>query len=142
MLVISPPPSLRSSCYCGLRNFLNSMLCTTSSFFPAFDGFFGLKDSNEFTLINLLKWRSSSVTLVKPLLDVDDPPCCLWSQQLNLYRRDVRYGYFEFAKVLSKKPKMSIFENKLFFMDNPAVEIWASLAKFKLKSLNLLFPLD
>ena len=54
------------------------------SFFPAFDGFFRLKDSNEFTLINLLKWRSSSMTLVKLLLDVDDPPCCLWSQQLNL----------------------------------------------------------
>ena len=106
------------------------------SLLSTFDGFFRLKDSNEFTLINLLKWRSSSVTLVKPLLDVDDPPCCLWSQQLNLQRRDVRYGYFEFAKVLSKKPKMSIFENKLFFMDNPAVEIWASLAKIKLKSLN------
>ena len=27
-------------------------------------------------------------------------------------------------------------------MDNPAVEIWASLAKFKLKSLNLYFWLD
>ena len=77
--------------------------------------------------------------LIKPLLDADDPPCCLWSQQLNLYRRDVRYGYFEFAKVLSKKPKMSIFENKLFFMNTPAVEIWASLAKFKLKSLNFYF---
>ena len=30
----------------------------------------------------------------------------------------------------------------MFFMDNPAVEIWASLAKFKLKSLNLYFWLD
>ena len=29
-------------------------------------------------------------------------------KQLNLSRRDARYGYFEFTKVLSKKPKMSI----------------------------------
>ena len=30
----------------------------------------------------------------------------------------------------------------MFFMDNPAVEIWASQAMFKLNSLNLIFPLD
>ena len=28
----------------------------------------------------------------------------------------------------------------MFFMDNPAMEIWASLTMFKLKSLNLKFP--
>ena len=28
----------------------------------------------------------------------------------------------------------------VFFCDNPAMEIWASLAMFKLKSLNLKFP--
>ena len=31
---------------------------------------------------------------------------------------------------------------KMYFLDNPDVEIWASLAKFKLKSLNFIFPLD
>ena len=30
----------------------------------------------------------------------------------------------------------------MFLLDNPAIEIWASLATFKLKSLNLRFPLD
>ena len=60
-----------------------------------------------------------------------------WQETPESHEKDARYGYFEFTKVLSKKPKISVVWNNLFFLDNPAVENWASLAKFKLKSLNL-----
>ena len=61
------------------------------------------------------------------------------TQQLNLCRRDTRYGYFEFAKKLWNMPKQHIFWRKMFLFDNPAVEIWACLAMFKLKSPTLFF---
>ena len=73
-------------------------------------------------LLNLLTgnpgntWISSEE--IRDMATLNSQKCC---------RRSQKYQF----------PKM-----KLFFFDNPDVEIWACLAKFKLKSLNLIFPLD